>query len=110
METLSQEQMYLGTAFAEVHQQLCSRGYASVDEDELMASTNQWRKLARDVAAELGRPVRSIMAKGRLYAVLIDWPQANEVCAYPPFTRQATNGKEFLQQLTRPGPIIGRPL
>ncbi|ALV47854.1 hypothetical protein MB46_19465 (plasmid) [Arthrobacter alpinus] len=102
MEKLRHQDTYLSLAQAEIREQLSSRGYASIDEDELTVSTNQWRKIARDVADELDRPIKSTLAKGCIYAVLIDWPRANEVCAYPPCTKLATNGIDFLNQLTRP--------
>lgn len=51
-----------------------ARGTARVDVQYIRVSLEEWRKLARAVAREIGRPVQTVATEGRAWAVLRDWP------------------------------------
>ncbi|SEF12771.1 hypothetical protein SAMN04489740_4285 [Arthrobacter alpinus] len=86
---------------AEIGRQLASRGYSFIDEADLTATSNQWRLAARESAAEQDRPMKTTIVRDRVFAVLMDWPRAGELCAYPPETAEVQNGDEFLRALGR---------
>jgi hypothetical protein len=52
-----------------------ARGEAQVDVQDIRISLDEWRKLARSVARELGRPVQTVASDTRAWAVLRDWPR-----------------------------------
>lgn len=110
MELLARSDSYLSSTQADIRQQLTTYGFASMDEDELTVSTNEWRRIARNIAADLDRPIRTTNTADRIYAVLMDWPKENEACAFPRYTKQALSGSHFFKQLTRPGTGIGQPV
>jgi|SRR5664279_3638509 len=56
---------------------LLSDGSVSQDIEELAVSVDEWRRLARVAARDLGRPVRTFASSDAIHAVLRDWP-ANE--------------------------------
>lgn len=51
-----------------------ARGEAHVHVTDIRVSLDEWRKLARAVAREIGRPVETVATEGRAWAVLRDWP------------------------------------
>lgn len=52
-------------------------GSASQDIEGLTVSVDEWRRLARVAARDLGRPVITFASSDAIHAVLRDWP-ANE--------------------------------
>jgi len=53
---------------------LLSDGSASQDLNGLTVSVDEWRRLARVAARDLGRPVRTFASSDAIHAGLRDWP------------------------------------
>lgn len=54
---------------------LSERGSVSHRLSDLNTSIDSWRKTARAVGRELGRPIRTLVSGDAVHAVLTDWPQ-----------------------------------
>ncbi len=54
-----------------------SKGNASVEVAELQISVADWRRIARQVAKDLGRPVRTQANEWLVVAWLTDWPSGD---------------------------------
>lgn len=61
-----------------IRDSLAARGEAHVDLAGSRVTTDEWRKLARAAARELGRPVETVAHDQRAWAVLRDWPANDE--------------------------------
>lgn len=63
----------------EIKAGLIARGSVSAEIDKLPVSVDQWRKLARQVARDLGRPVRTMVLQDwTVNAILMDWPLSED--------------------------------
>ncbi|NQX29858.1 hypothetical protein HQQ81_21125 [Microbacteriaceae bacterium VKM Ac-2854] len=59
--------------------QLQQSGSAHAQIDQLPVTLNEWRRIARAVARELGRPMETTARGGVIvHAVLTDWPATDE--------------------------------
>ncbi len=69
-----------GTArlIAELEASLSAGGQVNAELSELRLSVDAWRKAARAAARNLKRPVQTITADGRVWAMLRDWPANDE--------------------------------
>lgn len=61
-------------ARATIKASLESHGSAQSDRPDLGVSVEEWRRLAREAAKEIGRPVQTVGAEHLAWAVLRDWP------------------------------------
>lgn len=61
-----------------IRESLTAHGEAHVDVHDIRISLEEWRKLARAAARELGRPVETVAAERKAWAVLRDWPSNPE--------------------------------
>lgn len=60
-----------------IRSELEATGSAYQSLSELAVAVKEWRRVAREVAHTLGRPVQTIVSTDAAHAVLRDWP-ANE--------------------------------
>lgn len=51
-----------------------SSGQATIEVHSIRVSLGEWRKIARAVARQMGRPVETVASENRAWAVLRDWP------------------------------------
>jgi hypothetical protein len=58
--------------------QLRSTGGATTKVSDIRVSLEEWRKLARAAARQLGRPVETLATETRAWASLTDWPSNPE--------------------------------
>jgi 16S rRNA U1498 N3-methylase RsmE len=63
------------STLASIRQALTDTGQARCDLVQLRVDVDEWRKLARQAARDLGRTVQTIIDNDQVVAVLRDWPQ-----------------------------------
>lgn len=55
-----------------------SKGNASIEVAELQIAVADWRRIARQVAKDIGRPVRTQANEWLVVAWLTDWPSGDD--------------------------------
>jgi hypothetical protein len=63
------------STLASIRASLKETGQARCDLVQLRVDVDEWRKLARQAARDLGRAAQTIIDNDQVVAVLRDWPQ-----------------------------------
>lgn len=80
---------------------LLSDGSASQDLNGLTVPVDEWRRLARVAARDLGRPVRTFVSSDAIHAVLRDWPADDrESAIHDRAMREAVEASKLATEMT----------
>lgn len=79
-----------------IAEQLRSSGGAMTSASDIRVSLEEWRKLARAAAKQIGRPVETVATETRAWASLSDWPSnSDEQAVHDAAMRAAINSVTF---------------
>jgi len=86
-----------------ISDELTAHGSVSQDLHTLTVTVTEWRKTARTVARQLGRPVQTLLTPDAVHAILRDWPADDrEQVIQQQALREVAEAAAFRDELLEP--------